>query len=346
MNKLKKAFLYYRARLQSIIGVALLIIIATVSVFHYILFNSEMEQFRSHIVQNDETYTEIKWKLIESTLKDADYIADISAREAANDIVSEVEKRYPDKSDLRLDLEAQPDVGFAFGGIIVDVIGNRFLYDIDNYENSLTVFTRDRVLADMNPITNAGLTHSFEYDKIYYGKNPYLYNQAIDAIINHKDNNRLIFYEPLHSGNPDHKLITKMKLSELRKIYVDEGFEGLSTYTFLAPYYITDKGDIFGTPDYNGNGFTNNHKMVVVQKFNIVDIMNKQHPGILESIDRERDSIDADIRGQMEFKAITYLANIGVNIFALFCVIFFLSATHGGRTKCGRRIPCASSTIE
>ena len=56
-----------------------------------------MEQFRSHIVQNDETYTEIKWKLIESTLKDADYLADISAREAANDIVSEVEKRYPDK---------------------------------------------------------------------------------------------------------------------------------------------------------------------------------------------------------------------------------------------------------
>lgn len=337
MAKFKQAFLYYRARTQTVIGVTLLAIIAAVSVFHFFLFNTEMDKLRERIVQNDETYTEIKWKMIDATLRDADFLADITAKNTSEHIVADIEKQYPDKEVLRSELEQSKELTPQFAEILVSNIENRFLYNIDNYDNSLIVMNRERIIADMDPSTSdlGRDTSNSDRDKEY---NPILYKKAMDAIIRQHDSSRLIFYEPVANSNHNHVIINEMKLSALRNVYIKEGLEGLSSYVFLAPYYITNKGDIFGTPDYNNKGFTNNHKFIIIQRFNIADIMQSVHPGLLDSIDKERDAIDRDIQNQMGFKAITYLATLGINIFALFCVIFFLSSTHR-KNRCPRLEP-------
>lgn len=327
MAKIKQAFLYYRARTQTVIGVTLLAILAAVSVFHFFLFNTEMDTLRERIVQNDQTYTDIKWKVIDASLRNADFLADVTAKNVSESIVADIERQYPNKEVLRNELEQTKELSPKFAEILVSNIENRYLFNIDTYDNSLFVMERDRVISDMNPNT-ADLGKDIDGAIVHKEYNPVLYRRAMDAIVRQHDSSKLIFYEPSPNSNPDHLIISEMKLGALHEVYIKEGMEGLSSYVFLAPYYITNKGDIFGTPDYNHKGFTNNHKLIVIQRFNITDIMQSVHPGLLDSIDKERDAIDRDIQNQMSFKAVTYLATLGVNILALFCVIFFLSATH------------------
>lgn len=329
MAKIKQAFLYYRARTQTIIGLTLLAIIAAVSIFHFFLFNTEIDNLREQIVQNDQTYTDIKWKVIDASLRNADFLADVTAKNVSEHIVADIERQYPNKEVLHNELEQSRDLSPEFSEILVRNIENRFLFNIDNNSNSLFIMERDRVIADMNPDAVI-LGKTIDDACMDKGYNPMLYHRAMDAIIRQHGGSKLIFYEPFPNSNPDHLIISEMKLSALHDVYIKEGMEGLSSYVFLAPYYITNNGDIFGTPDYNHTGFTNNHKFIVIQRFNITDIMESVHPGLLESIDKEQYAIDRDIQNQMSFKAITYLATLGVNILALFCVIFFLSATHRG----------------
>lgn len=327
MAKIKQLFLYYRARTQTVIAVALLAILAAVSVFHFFLFNMEMDNFKEQIAQNDQTYTDIKWKVIDATLRNSDFLADVTAKNVSENIVADIDRQYPNKEVLRNELEQSKELSPKFSEILVNNIENRFLFNINSYDNGLFIMEHDRIIADMNPNT-IDLGKNIDGSIVDKDYNPVLYRRAMDTIVRQHDSSKLIFYEPVPNSNPDHLIISEMKLSALHDVYVKEGLEGLSSYVFLAPYYITNKGDIFGTPDYTNKGFTNNHKLIVVQRFNITDILQAVHPGLLDSIDKERDAIDREIHSQMSFKAITYLATLGVNILALFCVIFFLSATH------------------
>ena len=202
--------------------------------------------------------------------------------------------------------------------ILLNSIKHQYFLDIDNYDNSVTVISRKHILADINPAKIMSLNHSLDDDYRFYGNNRELYQQAITQLMSQQHAHQIIFYEPYKNMNPKHIMLTDMRLESLERVFMTEGLEGLRSYIFLAPAYITEHGDIFGTPDYDENGFTNNHKLIVVQRFSVVDVIDKLHPSIISAIDKN----------EMTFKAISYLAIACVNIFALICMIFFVSYLH------------------
>lgn len=326
MNRFKVLSQYCHTKFSSIIGIVILCILAFVSVFHFVLFNSEMDVLKQRLDDNHKMYMTIRWHIIKTVLMDTDQLAKLSAKMIATDISNGVSSEYPDKNVLRQEFETDAKkLGPKFNKILIDNIDHKYFLDIENHDNSVMILTRSQVLADMNPSKNTKLMHSFDDDFLYYGNNnESLYRQATAALVNRRGNG-IIFYEPYKNDNSKHIIITNMRVDDLKPVFMNEGLDGLRTYIFLAPAYITDHGDIFGIPDFDSNGFTNNHKMIVVQRFSIVDVIEKIHPSVMGMLDRDEENAEKNIKNEMAFKAINYLAIACVNIFALLCMIFFLS---------------------
>ena len=313
----------------TVIGILILVILAFVSVFHFILFNTEMDVLKNRLEENHRTHMLTKWRVVKTLLIDTDRMARLSAKNVAFKINDDIEDAYGDKNILKQELDENPMQPSArLNSILLNSIKHQYFLDIDNYDNSVTVISRKHILADINPAKIMSLNHSLDDDYRFYGNNRALYQQAITQLMSQQHAQQIIFYEPSKNMNPKHIMLTDMRIESLEHVFMTEGLEGLRSYIFLAPAYITEHGDIFGTPDYDENGFTDNHKLIVVQRFSVVDVIDKLHPSIISAIDQDEKSAEKEIKNEMTFKAISYLAIACVNIFALICMIFFVSYLH------------------
>lgn len=313
----------------TVIGILILVILAFVSVFHFILFNTEMDVLKNRLEENHRTHMLTKWRVVKTLLIDTDRMARLSAKNVAFKINDDIEDAYGDKNILKQELDENPMQPSArLNSILLNSIKHQYFLDIDNYDNSVTVISRKHILADINPAKIMSLNHSLDDDYRFYGNNRELYQQAITQLMSQQHAHQIIFYEPYKNMNPKHVMLKDMRIDSLEHVFMTEGLEGLRSYIFLAPAYITEHGDIFGTPDYDENGFTDNHKLIVVQRFSVVDVIDKLHPSIISAIDQDEKSAEKEIKNEMTFKAISYLAIACVNIFALICMIFFVSYLH------------------
>jgi hypothetical protein len=79
--------------------------------------------------------------------------------------------------------------------------------------------------------------------------NKVVFDDAINKITK-QSTERPIFWEFLPSTNSQHIMVKHSDIQELKKVFDAEGVEGLKTYEFLNPAYITpNKTDIFGEDD-------------------------------------------------------------------------------------------------
>lgn len=326
MDIFKKLSRGCNGKLGSLFGITISCILAIVSIFHFILFNTEIDVLQHRLDGAHKQAQDSRWRVIKTIIKDTNQIAKATSNDVADRIQYQTLKAYPDLSVLRKELQSDSPTsnGDAFNRILVSNTKHKFLLDMNGYDNSISVLSRKRVLVDLYQSKHMDLGHSLLVDKEIYGANPELYDEAIEALFSNATN-KIIFYEPHESLNKEHIMIQSMTLSALQSVFMKEGLDGLRTYVFLSPTYITDDGDIFGTPDHDKQGFTNNHKIIVVQKFNIVDVIEKLHPNLMTNIDKEEETNVRNIENEMRFKAVTYLAIACVNVFTLMCMIFFLS---------------------
>lgn len=105
--------------------------------------------------------------------------------------------------------------------------------------------------------------------------NPQLSKIAMETLKNMNSNKHdFIFWEAIENNNPEHKLIKNMDINDVLSVYRKEGIEGLKSYEFLIPIYITKNGDIFGTKDVNSMGHKiENYKIIVIQRINMYDAL-------------------------------------------------------------------------
>ena len=78
----------------------------------------------------------------------------------------------------------------------------------------------------------------------------------------------------------------------MHQLYDSYGIEAFKNIQFLAPAYITTTGDIFGMEDIDINGMSsNNHKIVVVQTFNLYQQLTTRYAGEIAKVDSFKDNI-------------------------------------------------------
>jgi hypothetical protein len=253
-----------------------MILLILVGVFHYVFFYYQTYQANDNINQVETMHKEVEWSMIEGTLDFATHQAKTNADNVAKRVVEAIEKQYPDKSVLSDEFERGMYYSPKFLSIISKEISGHNMYGFDSNRNDIFVLSRNGIIMDNN-VEFHKATHRSIGEELNSHYNHQLGYNAIDALLN-KIKTDVIFYEPISPYRPSgHKKVGTPNKSTLRAVFEEEGIEGLAGYVMLVPSYITEDGDIFGTPDISPDGIVNsNFKIVVVQRFSVYDIIRKQ----------------------------------------------------------------------
>lgn len=159
----------------------------------------------------------------------------------------------------------------------------RYFSNIENDKNDIFIANRNKILVDFShDTTYEKQTRTWE-DEIKTFANPDSAATALKKLYIQDDS--IIAWEREASANKDHIYYKNINKENIRKIYKEEGWEGLKNYQVLVPIYITTDGDIFGKPDIKNGIYTNNNKIIIIQEFNIYEQLMKYFPAMINEQD-------------------------------------------------------------
>lgn len=290
--------------------------------WQYLILYKDIDDAQNRIIEVDTKYQNMEWAMIVSVLENAKAGSNVRTRQIATEIINDVNIEYPNLDVLKTELDKNPDkLDTAYGTILLEVPKDKYYNNIFNNRNNVIIVDDKGVIVSYR----AGALHqnvraTWDEDlKDHY--NPSLGRCAINKIL--AQDTELIFWEIDPPIVENHMIITDCRLDELRAVYYKEGLEGLYGYTFLVPAYITGDGDIFGTLDYDPStgDKNNNHKLIVLQKFNLYDIITKYYSMELTALDIEHqesvDKYENDIRIRCWLTVITIFFELVVIVLAM-----------------------------
>ena len=248
-----------------------------------------------------ERVNEMEWQFIVAVLKENQYTAKEEAENIKSKIKHDIYEQYGSSLlGLKEDFDTQ-DSSSRIYSILGSSVSGKFHVGIENDNNDPFITSSEGIISDKSLNCSMGKTEMrawAEETKLHW--NPELSNKAIDAIVMQK-NPSIIFWEFLPPEHPNHYKLDSMYLEDLKEIYLREGLKGLAGYEFLSPAYIDPRGDILGISDVDNLGRKNkNMKIIVVQGFNLHDVLTLRHKEQLNSFEEMKKKIDEDTKVRKE----------------------------------------------
>lgn len=299
-----------------------------------VCFKVEYNQMRDNLNQVDKSIAQMKWDYIESVLQE-DYLgAGVQSKAIAMDVDVKLIGQYPDMNQLKDQLD-HPDgeIEPAYVQVFKDALSKQYLFKVKNDNNDPFIASRSGILMDLSANCLPDEIPRTWNKEVPAHYNPELARVAINKILSKCTG--MIFWEYLPSSNPDHMMITSGDVRDLEQVYAQEGFEGLKTYEFLAPAYITDAGDIFGVSDVTRYSTREtNHKLIVVQGFNIYDQIMARHALEINDFDVQKELIHRDMRQTMVIRTFTVIASSVIILLVVYMLMIFNNRTFHEKGFC------------
>lgn len=298
----------------------LLVIFMIIGITQFVFYNQDMQSHMREKSEIEQMEKEVAWSLIASTFDTVQRAADEKADRTALSIVNNIRAAYPDLSVLKVQLDKGKLQDTQLPHIIYDNLYGQQMFGISNGNNDSFVLLRDGYILDAD-VNRFGQTwHSFSDEKYISAKSLYDLMEAGSRI----NDGSMIYSYPCDTAEAPLNIVTsRINKQELMDIFMEKGLDGLKDYTFFGKAYITDTGDIFDTPDVSRESRKNsNHKMIVIQKFNMYDIMNYHHGKDLELNHMTFKSIRDNIERTAIFRNIGYLGLFGLDIVAMLIIVF------------------------
>jgi len=217
--------------------------------------------------------SEARWILVESLIQENENKARIQTDNVRDRVESNLLSKYANNLDqLKLDLEPSQNNNPALD-IMNEAISDKYL-NVENDSNDMFIATNKGVLVDKSINCSIGkLTRTWE-EEIPLHAEPQLATQVIKLLLQQSNTLKVWQFEP-HT-DPLHIHMQQSSMEDVKKVYTKEGIKGLEKYEFLTASYIKKDRDIFGELDVNHKGLKNdNYKLIIVQGFNVVDLINK-----------------------------------------------------------------------
>lgn len=305
--------------------IILILLFIVIGISRYIFFNIEKDIHNSQMKELEEVNVNVTWSLIYGTIREASLAAQSNSYYVSTKIVNDIHKEYPNLEELKHDLDKDMYSETKLPQIILKNIDDKYLFNIRNNNNGIFVITNNGIAVDMNLDGIDTVYRSFD-DEVSRHFNYKLAYQAFERLINHKDYN-IIYYEIEGPENiEEHEIIVSPSYDALFDVYTKEGINGLKGYDVLVPTYITDDGDIFGTPDINEHGMRiKNHKLIVVQRFNVYDVLMSIHGNDLKLNEENMGSMRDKLLNAMQVRTITYTSIMLIDLIGLMVLMFYMS---------------------
>lgn len=285
----------------------------------------------------EKTHNQIRvthWEIINGIIHEDYAAAAIESAETARRITEEISKQFPDKSAIKLHKELPINTeNPRFGNLLKNSVRSKWLFGVKTDANTMFIATRNGVIMDVSSTGRFGNMDEIDsWDNIIESQaNPELAKDALHHIL--ERDNTLAFWEYNKSDNPNHKIITRDNLEELKEVYMTEGLDGLKNYEFLAPAYITETGDIFGVDDRDHHGqIVSNDKLIVVQGFSVYEQLMTRHTGLIKEIEYTNNEF---IRTMNRVMFLRSCSVVGSSVL-VFMVIIAMSVIYNMSPKCPR----------
>ena len=261
----KKYTLKRVKHLSLLIALVLLIFVSSMLIFSHLL-----KEVNTYFVSVDKYFEEdisdnilyVKEQLEQDISKELMEIA----QKIENDIV-----KSTDLYKLEKELSSADDIPNELEKIFRKNIYGVYLLGIENDRNDIFICNKNGILSDYD-ISSAtdkdNRTWEYEIKKQYNKK---LAKNTLDKLLTMEDYNNLVFERENECKNKNHKIYEEVSNDTIREIISNEGFEGLKSYTFLVPVYITKDGDIFGKYDVVGTHKQTNNKIIIIQEYSLYD---------------------------------------------------------------------------
>ena len=226
-----------------------------------------------------ESFKEEQFDVIWTSLKTLQMQAENEVTEVSQNIEKDI-LNLPSEELLKLQKDMTNNtLNQNLHEILNENIKKSGLNGIKNHMNGIVVMTIDGYIEDFNYYRtnkeNDSNVRTWELvvDNSY---NKELEKDAIDKLLNRGSG--VIALESFNLTKDDnHILINELTYESLLEVFLKEGMNGLRNYQIFVPYYITDFGDIFGTPDIIHGSKVDNNKLIVVQEFNLHDQIINNH---------------------------------------------------------------------
>lgn len=258
--------------------------------WQYLLLRKNIDESMSRIEAIHQKYSNIRWELIRDIINNSTYIAKTVSDRTSHKIIEDVYDTYPDITVLKFKWDNDKNnLDPEFSELIEDNIRTQYLFDIHNNRNGIIVCNYEGALFFLFTNELTPNSHSSWDNIINKSFNKALTENAIQCIKT-RNTDSIVFWEIQPPIVDNHILLTRPSMDGLKEVFMKEGLNGLYNYTFLVPSYITDTGDIFGTRDFKPNGERQeNHKLIIIQKFNVFDIVKSQYKNTWEQLQIEED---------------------------------------------------------
>lgn len=270
-----------REKLKKLFPICIFLIFIVLFIYIGFVYND----YRTSLINAEhksQNFDELEWMFIKSIIYEDYLAAENQAKIVAKNITNQLHDEYPDLKVLQTDLEAKHyDSDPTYFKILRSSIRDIYLFGVENHDNDIFICDRNGILIDLS-LADSSKEFPYTWDK-YFEKqsNPLLAARAVELIF--QQSNGLIYWEQ----NNDDKLQipNTVNIENLQRLYQLYGIDAFKNIQFLAPAYITNTGDIFGIDDIDIHGVTtNNHKIAVVQTFNLYQQLTTRYAGEVEKI--------------------------------------------------------------
>lgn len=269
-------------------------------------------EMRTHYVQN------LEWTFIKSILLEDYLAAKNQARSIADILTNNLKNQYSDLSILKDELDStDKNKNSQYFNVMQSTIRNIYLFNVNKDDNNNNVFICNRygVLANTSRRARKNIDKfPLLWEEIYREQtNLKLTQEAVNMILQQKDG--IIYWE--FPNDDVNKIVVPAScdIENLHQLYNQYGIEAFKNIQFLAPAYITTTGDIFGVEDvdFYGNK-VQNHKIVVVQTFNLYQQIMARYAGDITEISVFRKNIITHPITSLQINAIFIILVISIMI--------------------------------
>ena len=291
-------------------------------------------RYKVNVNDIEANYKEQQWFFVDNVFS----IAYISAREKAvgTSAITETKimQQYPNLSVLKQEIESNQIFGSKFATAVNDSMTKTDLFGLNNERTNSFLLLRDGYVFDGKCNTYGKTWHSFNEDTTTNHSSNY---ELLESMLGVDDNS--ILYSKTNGLPDERQTVILGSRDQLRSLLEKNGISGLENYQFYAYAYITLTGDIFGTPDVSSNQTKNhNHKMIVVQQFNLYDIINKNFTGYLSELEMAHQLARKQLDTSYTQELFMYLMLMTTN-----CIIFLILIFRAINKRLKDRIPNESS---
>lgn len=281
-----------------VVASVLMLILLACGATAYLAYH-EVQEINKERATRIERVKEMQWQYITGVLREHQLQAKGEAEKIKRNIKGNITRNYgTDSASLSKDLASNNPSAPIFsitGHAVLDV----YHAGIKNDNNDPFVATTSGIISDKSLNCSIGKASRTWDEEVQMHWNKKLAQAAVGALVVQKDG--FIFWEFLPPDNSTHRALEVMSLDEMRGVFLSEGVDGLAGYEFLQAAYIDPKADMFGVPDVANNGLPMaNNKFIVVQGFNLKDVLETYHSTQMQYFDNMQQQVIADTETRTE----------------------------------------------